>query len=261
VSGHTCPERLLLPEALSGRLEPAEEKRVMAHLETCSACQDAAADIEIALVSLAVAREAAQPARPELVPSGSPLHAVEPASPTAGATGPVAAHGPAASSAAAHLDHGEERPDEPIPLRRRRTVRRSLLVAAAAVALVAGGAAAGHDLLPPRDSVHYGPPLALAPPAGATDTAARGSVKIGVEADALAVRLTARSLPTTGWYECVWIAGGQTRSAGSFRSKNGAVDVELRVAPPAESGGWDLQVVRHDPTGTHVVLEGIRYPT
>ena len=45
MSGHPCLERLLMPEALSGRLEPAEEKRVMAHLETCPACQEVAADI------------------------------------------------------------------------------------------------------------------------------------------------------------------------------------------------------------------------
>ena len=64
MSAHPCPERLLLPEALSGRLEPAEEKRVMAHVQTCATCQDAAADIEVSLISIAVLRdEAAVPLR------------------------------------------------------------------------------------------------------------------------------------------------------------------------------------------------------
>jgi anti-sigma factor RsiW len=231
VSGHTCPERLLLPEALSGRLEPAEEKRVMAHLPTCAACEDAAADIEIALVSLAVLRDADEQFLPELVPSG-PLRSVEPAT-------------------------AETTASAPVPLRSRRPVRRGLLVAAAAVALVGGGVAAGHALLPPRDSVHYGPALAISPPAGAADLAASGTVAVGVEDNALAVRLKAHSLPATGWYECVWVAGGQSRSAGSFRAAgDGTVNVELKVAPAATPGGWDLQVIRHVGSSSQVVLEG-----
>jgi len=61
--------------------------------------------------------------------------------------------------------------------------------------------------------------VALSPPAGALDTGARGTVAVASEGNALAVRLDATSLPTTGWYECVWVAGGQSRS----RAVGGAV--------------------------------------
>jgi hypothetical protein len=203
----------------------------MAHLETCAACQDAAADIEVALVSLALLRAD----RDEDVAEPAGLRA---------ATLP---------------------PPSPIAAPRRRVAHRlvrPLLVAAAALVLVAGGAVVGHRVLPPRDTVHYGPSLALAPPAGAADTAARGSVAVATERTALAVKLEASALPAAGWYECVWIAGGETRSAGSFHATGGAVDVDLRVAAPKATGGWDLQVLAHDPSGTHVVLEGsASYPS
>ncbi len=228
MNGRPCPERLLLPEALSGQLPPAEEKRVMAHLETCAACQDAAADIEVALVSLAMLRV-----------SGDEATVPPPAPDLAAASRP---------------------PLQPVGATSRQPARqrlvRPLLAAAAALVLVGGGAAAGHELLPPRDGVHYGPSLALAPPPGASDRAARGTVAVATQGSALAVKLTATALPAAGWYECVWIAGGQTRSAGSFRAEGGAVNVDLRVAPPAATGAWDLQVLAHDSSGTHVVLEG-----
>ena len=68
VSGHPCPERLLLPEALAGRLDPPEEKRVMAHVEGCAACQEVAVDIEVSLISLAVLRDELE--HPVLVGAG-----------------------------------------------------------------------------------------------------------------------------------------------------------------------------------------------
>jgi hypothetical protein len=255
VNGRPCPERLLLPEALSAQLPPAEEKRVMAHLETCAACQDAAADIEVALVSLTMLRvsrdegaaepdavrvaglEAADRKAADLEPAG--LNVVTLDRPRSVAAGPAAARQGAAYR-----------------------LLRPLLVAAAALLLVGGGAVVGHQLLPPRDSVHYGPSLALAPPAGAADTAARGSVAVAADRTSLAVKLKASALPAAGWYECVWIAGGETRSAGSFHATGGAVDVDLRVAAPKAAGGWDLQVLAHDASGTHVVLEGnTSYPS
>jgi hypothetical protein len=231
MSGRPCPERLLLPEALSAQLPPAEEKRVMAHLETCAACQEAAADIEVALVSLALLRV------------NRDEDAADPAGPTPATLRPSSPVAP------------------PRPRVAHRLVR-PLLVAAAALVLVAGGAVVGHQVLPPRDTVHYGPSLALAPPPGAADTAARGSVAVATDRTSLAVKLKASALPAAGWYECVWIAGGQTRSAGSFHATRGAVDVDLRVAAPKATGGWDLQVLAHDPSGTHVVLEGsASYPS
>jgi hypothetical protein len=249
----------LLPEALSGRLDPAEEKRVMAHLETCPACIDAAADIEIALVSLATLRVA----RDEMVAAPAPM-ALRTDSTSGTATGTIDLRDPSAPAEPAGPPAGvlrvadAEQPDPSmvIALPARRPVRRGLLAVAAAVVLLAAGAVAGHQLLPPRDTAHYGPALALSPPAGATDAAARGSVKVASEGDALAVRLTATALPAAGWYECVWNSDGQTRSAGSFRASSGSVDVELRVAPPKTPGAWDLQVVAHNGTSSEVVLEG-----
>jgi len=217
VSGHPCPERLLLPEALSGRLEPSEEKRVMAHLQTCSTCQDVAADIEVALISLAVLRD-------------------EQAVPLAPASAPAPG---------------------PVVLTQRRRLPAYAAAAAAAVVFAAGGLFVGHNVLPPRDRPDFGPAVALAPPPGATDTGARGTVAVASEGNALAVRLDATSLPTTGWYECVWVAGGQSRSAGSFRAANGVVkNVQLRVAQPQDSAGWDLQLVHHQGDTSEVVLEG-----
>jgi hypothetical protein len=217
VSGHPCPERLLLPEALTGRLDPAEEKRVMAHLQTCATCQDAAADIEISLISLALLKD--EPA----VPLGGPAPA------------------PARASV--------------VPLRRR--LPSILTAAAAAVVFAAAGLFVGHNLLPPRDRPDFGPAVALSPPPGSVDTGARGTVAVASEGNALAVRLDATSLPSTGWYECVWVAGGQSRSAGSFRATNGVVkNVQLRVAQPQDNTGWDLQLVHHQGDTSEVVLEG-----
>ncbi len=246
MNGRPCPERLLLPEALSAQLAPAEEKRVMAHLETCPACQDAAAEIEIALVSLAVLRaDGDDGGAARLTPAPGVRPVVRPVrEPELVA---------AAAAAAAAPSDGEA---QVRPLRRPSRFLRPLLVAAAALVLVGGGAAVGHQVLPPRDTVHYGPALALAPPPGAPDTAARGTVAVATESSSLAVKLKATALPAAGWYECVWIAGGETRSAGSFHATRGAVDVDLRVAAPRTTGGWDLQVLAHDASGTHVVLEG-----
>jgi anti-sigma factor RsiW len=235
MSSHPCPERLLLPEALSGRLDPAEEKRVMAHLQTCPACQEAAADIEVALISLATLRVA----RDETLPDSLAARA---------SAGPVATLTPATVST--------EQPAEVVELRQRHPVRRGLIAVAASIVLLTAGAAAGRELLPPRDTAHYGPAVALAPPPGAADAAARGSVKVATDGNALAVRLTATSLPAAGWYECVWNSEGQTRSAGSFRATAGSVDVELRVAPPKTPGGWVLQVLAHNGSTSQVVLEG-----
>ena len=141
-------------------------------------------------------------------------------------------------------------------LRRGRTPLR-LLSAAAAVLLLVAGIAIGRALAPAQDSVDFGPALALTPPADAVDQAPRGSVAVGTEGASLAVRLSATSLPTSGWYECVWVATGQSRSAGSFRAANGVVkDIRLRVAPPQDSQTWDLQLVHHQGTASEVVLEG-----
>jgi putative zinc finger protein len=229
VSGRPCHERLLLPEALSGRLDPADEKRVMAHLQTCVACQDAAADIEISLISLAVLRDE------QAVPLHAPL-----AAPAAGA-GPGPGSGSTAVAEVRWLRH--------LP---------TVLVAAAAALLIAGaGVLVGHSVLPPRDRTHYGVALALRPPPGAKDPAIRGTVAVASEGSALAVRLNATALPTTGWYECVWVANGQTRSAGSFRATTGvAKNVELRVAQPQDAAAWDLEVVHHVGDASEVVLEG-----
>ena len=77
---------------------------------------------------------------------------------------------------------------------------------------------------------------------------------VASEGAALVVRLNATGLQDTGWYECVWVADGQTRSAGSFRAPGGVVkDVELRVAQPQGSSGWDLQVIAHRGTSSQVV--------
>jgi Putative zinc-finger len=257
-----------LPEALSGRLEPAEERRVMAHLENCPACQDAAADIEIALVSLATLRVARDEAThgiatPLHVPHSDLTHSditladpirvvdVRDAKPATDltASAPSQAGRAPVSDVPVLAEHAERRG------RRRRT---QLLAAAAAVVLLAGGAFIGRQLLPPRDTHSYGPPVALAPPAAATPDAraARGSVAVAKQGDALAVKLKATALPAAGWYECVWISAGQTRSAGSFRATKGAVDVDLLVASPVGGTEWDLQVIEHQGTTSRVVLEG-----
>jgi Putative zinc-finger len=222
--GHPCVERLMLPEALSGRLSPAEEKRVMAHVETCAICQEAAADIEVSLISLAVLRDEQE----------HPFAAGPAVAAPAGATAPVV----------------------PLPSARSRWPVR-LMAAAAAIVLLAGGAVVGRQLLPPRDGEHYGAPIALIPPATAKDQAARGTVAVASLGSALAVKLNASSLPQAGWYECVWVAEGQTRSAGSFRASGGtAKDVELRVAQPQDSHTWELQVIAHSGAASEVVLEG-----
>jgi anti-sigma factor RsiW len=252
VSGHSCLERLLMPEALSGRLEPAEEKRVMAHLETCPACQDVAADIEIALISLAVLKDEQQPVldlRDGAAPSDvDPLLLAQLGQPAAA---------PAANATASETDPSETA--AVVPLARRRTPApvRWLAIAASGAILLGGGLLVGRQVLPPRDTVSYGPPVALAPPSTASAQAARGTASIGREGAALAVKLNASSLPSVGWYECLWVAGGETRSAGSFRVTNGVVkDVELMVAQPQDAQGWDLQIVQHQGTTARVVLEG-----
>ena len=229
MSGRPCPERLLLPEALSGRLDPADEKRVMAHLQTCPACQDAAADIEISLISLAVLRdEEAVPLRaPGALPAAAPQ-----AGPGSGSRGVAA-------------------------VRWRRRLPTVLVAAASALLIAGAGVLVGHGVLPPRDRTHYGAAIALRPPPGATNPAIRGTVAVASEGSALTVRLNATALPTTGWYECVWVAAGQTRSAGSFRAAAGvANNVELRVAQPQNTDGWDLEVVHHVGDVSEVVLEG-----
>jgi hypothetical protein len=245
VTGHPCGERLLLPEALSGRLEPADEKRVMAHVQTCATCQDAAADIEVSLISLAVLKDE------EAVPLHTAQGTFAPTMPMVGGPWPTGV-----------AEAGAARPAEPAPPARSWGQRLPLTLAAAASAVVfaAGGILVGHNLLPPRNSEHYGPAVALAPPAGASDRAARGSVAVLAEDTALAVRLNAEALPATGWYECVWVSNGQTRSAGSFRtSADGAVkNVELRVAQPQNATGWELQVIHHQGNASDVVLEGSR---
>jgi Putative zinc-finger len=230
VSGHPCPERLLLPEALSGRLDPVEEKRVMAHLQTCATCQDAAADIEISLISLAVLRDE----------QAVSLRASGPSSD--GSDGSAVSTGDGGGAAV-------------LPLRRR--LPAVLTAAAAAVVFAGAGLFVGHNLLPPRDRPEFGPTVALTPPPGAPDAAARGTVAVATEGNALAVRLNATALPTSGWFECVWVAGGQSRSAGSFRAVGGvAKDVELRVAQPQDATGWDLQLIHHEGVTSEVVLEG-----
>lgn len=239
MSGHPCPERLLLPEALSGRLDPTEEKRVMAHLQTCATCQDVAAELEVSLISLAVLRdEEAVPLRtawpPAAVAGAAPLDGSPADSTPTGAT-PVHAGGRA----------------------RRRRLPAYLSVAAAAALFAAGGVFVGHSFLPPRDQPDFGPAVALSPPDGTADSGARGTVAVATQGDGLAVRLDATSLPKAGWYECVWVAGGQSRSAGSFRATNGVVkDIRLRVAQPQDSSGWDLQLVHHQGSTSEVVLEG-----
>jgi hypothetical protein len=234
--GHACVERLLLPEALSGRLEPAEEKRVMAHVEHCATCQDAAADIEVSMIALALLRDERE--HPVLAGTGSAAAAFGVLDDPGRGTGPV-------------RPITTDRSGSHWSLR--------VLAAAAAVILLAGGAVIGRQLLPPRDTEHYGSPIALTPPAAAPDQAARGSVAVAPDGAALVVRLNATGLKAAGWYECVWVAGGQSRSAGSFRAPGGVVkDVELRVAQPQDSQAWDLQVIAHQGQASEVVLEGQR---
>jgi Putative zinc-finger len=243
VSGHPCPERLLLPEALSGRLDPAEEKRVMAHLQTCPTCQDAAADIEISLISLAVLRdEDALLLRPN---GAGPESSPDPELSTPSAV-PLTTPAPSRESGG----DGAEPPW-------RRRLPAIAAAAAAAVVFAAAGLFVGHSLLPPTDRPDFGPAVALAPPPGAADAAARGTVAVASEGNALAVRLNASALPKTGWYECVWVADGQSRSAGSFRAADGVVkNVELRVAQPQDATGWDLQLIHHEGDVSEIVLEG-----
>jgi hypothetical protein len=238
MNGHPCPERLLLPETLSGRLEPAEEKRVMAHLQACTTCQDAAADIEVALISLAVLKDEASVSLRGAEP------AFEPSAPGPAAPWPTDVRQREPASVTARSWH------QRMPM--------ALAAAAVAIVIAGGGILVGHNVLPPRETDHYGAPVALAPPAGSSDRAARGTVAVAAEGTALSVRLNASSLPSSGWYECVWVSDGQTRSAGSFRaSDNGAVEnVELRVAQPQGSTGWDLQVIHHQGNASEVVLEG-----
>lgn len=240
MSGVSCGERLLLPEALSGRLEPAEEKRVMAHLEHCEACQEAAAEIEVSLISLAVLRDERE--HPTVrAPATTTATATETVSQSIFGASPEPVEAPAPQVVALHRGR--------TPLR--------LLSAAAAVLLLVGGIAIGRIFAPGQDSVDFGPTMALTPPAGAVDQAPRGSVAVGTEGASLAVRLSASSLPTSGWYECVWVAAGQSRSAGSFRAASGVVkNIRLRVAPPQDSQTWDLQLVHHQGTASEVVLEG-----
>jgi hypothetical protein len=251
--GHPCVERLMLPEALSGRLSPAEEKRVMAHVETCAICQEAAAEIEVSLISLAVLRDELEHPLAAAVAAAS-AGTTNNAPGTATRTSTVA---PTGRAAEVPVPAGAV-PAPVIPLasaRSRWPVR--LMAAAAAIVLLAGGAVAGRQLLPPRDGEHYGAPIALSPPPTAKDQAARGTVAVASLGSALAVKLNASSLPQAGWYECVWVAEGQTRSAGSFRASGGvAKDVELRVAQPQDSHTWDLQVIAHSGTASEVVLEG-----
>jgi hypothetical protein len=225
----------MLPEALSGRLSPAEEKRVMAHAETCPICQEAAVEIEISLISLAVLRDELEHPSAVAAPDSETREiSAQTSAPAGSGSAPVAVLASA---------------------RNRWPVR--LMAAAAAVVLLAGGAFIGRQLLPPRDGEHYGAPIALSPPATAKDQAARGTVAIASLGSALAVKLNATSLPKAGWYECVWVAEGQTRSAGSFRVTDGtAKDIELRVAQPQDSHTWDLQVIAHSGEASEVVLEG-----
>lgn len=233
MSEPVCQERMLLPEALSGVLDPDRERQVMDHLSQCPACQSAADDIEVALVSLALLR--AEQAEPLASPAG-----VGPATPSRVS----AAATPAAPA-------GE--------LSVRRHHRAPLLWlagAAAAILLLVAGIGIGHQLLPPRDTVAYGPALALTPPSGAADAAAAGTVAVARDNGAVDVHLKASGLPGHAWFECLWTAGGQSRSAGSFLAKDGAADVDLKVVPPSASRSWTLQVVAHSQSGSQVVLQG-----
>jgi anti-sigma factor RsiW len=245
-----------MPEALSGRLEPAEEKRVMAHLETCPACQEVAADIEISLISLALLKD--ETTETVDLRDTAPVHLVPPTpAQLAVLAAPTAPDAGAPSQVPALTLADDELTPSVRPVRRLRGPVRLLAVAASAAVLLGGGVLIGREVLPPRDALHYGPAVALTPPVGANNQAARGTVAVAEEGTAIAVRLNATSLPSVGWYECVWVAQGQSRSAGSFRVTNGtAKNVDLRVAQPQDSLDWDLQIVQHQGTASQVVLEG-----
>jgi hypothetical protein len=242
MSEPVCQERMLLPEALSGVLDPDRERQVMDHLARCPACQTAADDIEVALVSLALLR--AEQAEPLSAPA-----AVTTTTSTTTSTYPTASSDWSAGPPPAPADELAVR-------RGRRTPLVWLAGAAAAILLLVAGIGVGHQLLPPRDTVAYGPALALRPPSGAADAGATGTVAVANDKGTIDVHLKASGLPSQAWFECLWTVGGQSRSAGSFLAKNGTADVDLKVVPPAASHTWDLQVVAHSPSGSQVVLEG-----
>lgn len=193
-----------LPEYLTGRLPADAEARVKAHLEGCLDCRRLAAELEVGLAALAIARD--EPASDDVV--------VPPAAP--GSTAPAA--------------------------RRSRGRLVVGLVAAACAVLLVGGAAgvalerrnAGPEVLA---TFVLDPDSVLEAAAGTADLSlVDAGLQIGLDLDALPT--------DAQYFECLWIdaTGTEVRSAGTFVTSDGSAHVDLVVAPFAPGEGWTLEV-------------------
>lgn len=204
-----CPERELLPEYLTDRLTPADAARVHTHLAGCTVCRRLADELEVGLAAMAIARDEA-------------IEQERVAAATANEPAPEA---------------------RPVAQRPRRRARSIALVASACAVLVAGAAVGAVLERRSADPDTFAEvPLANASvidPASGTATLAMvdGGLQIGLELVGLP--------RDADFFECLWHVDGETRSAGTFSAVDGAVDVDLVVAPFEGIPNWTLDIVAH----------------
>lgn len=207
-----CPERDLLPEYLTGRLSVEDTARVHSHLAGCDVCRRMAAELEIGLAAMAIARD-------EVLELEGAAAAAAAAAPPASA--PVAA--------------GRSRWRQLRP-------RRIAMVAAACALLIAGGVA-GVAL----ERGNAGPETLFEfPLASASAIDASGTGTLALVDGGLQIGLDLTGLPADAeFFECLWKVDGATRSAGTFTAVDGAVDVDLVVAPFEGPPTWTLDIVAY----------------
>jgi len=214
-----CPEGERLPEYLTERLSPADAARVHAHLAGCGVCRRLADEVEVGLAAMVIARDEA--VEQERVTS--------------------------AAAARAEVRLAPQRP------RGRRTVA----LAAAACGVLITGAALGVVLERQTSGPETLAEFTLSnesvfdPAAGTAALAlVDGGLQIGLELD---------GLPRDAeFFECLWHVDGETRSAGTFAAVDGAVEVDLVVAPFEGVPSWTLDIVSHSSEDPRVVLTAER---
>ena len=205
-----CPERDLLPEYLTERLSPADAARVHAHLAGCPVCRRLAAELEVGLAAMAMARDEA-----------------------------VEQERAAAVAASARVPEARS-----VAARARRRPRWVALVAAAACAALIAGTALGVVL----ERRFSGPdPIAEFPLTSASVLdPASGTASLALVDSGLLIGLDLAGLPRDAdYFECLWHVDGETRSAGTFTAVDGVADVELVVAPFEGVPTWTLDIVAH----------------
>ena len=75
---------------------------------------------------------------------------------------------------------------------------------------------------------------------------ASGTATLALVDGGLQIGLDLEGLPRDAdFFECLWHVDGETRSAGTFGAVDGAVDVDLVVAPFEGIPTWTLDIVAH----------------